>query len=347
MNGTDDFIGQLEAYLDDFDGATPLPDHVRDAIHAELPGTRQVRPVAGPRRLLIMLSTTTARARWGLAAAAIVVAVVVGGAFLTGNRNQQETIAAPATPTPTPTIAPTPTPTPPVLGLLSAPTAPCPIQTSVTCLDPGRYKLSSPTHWPTTISFDVPENWWEWFPGNVVEDFESVLVDSGPAGGSGWGVSFMTVGDVSRNPCDPSAGTFPSAAVDSPTKLAAAMSKWPGFKATTPVPTTVGGAQGVLIELTSTRTLAQCPDTAFLWKTVAGVPVDVYPMVDKDGLRRPGQYRIVDVNGQLVVVRTTDFPGTSPFEVSQGVAPNPTAHAADQVELHAILDSIRLGAPQP
>ena len=71
MNGTDDFIGRLEAYLDDFDGATPLPDHVRDAIHAELPGTRQVHTDAGPRRWLTMLSNS-AQARWGLAAAAIV-----------------------------------------------------------------------------------------------------------------------------------------------------------------------------------------------------------------------------------------------------------------------------------
>ena len=94
MNGTDDFIGRLEAYLDDFDGATPLPDHVRDAIHAELPGTRQVRPGAGPRRLLTMLSNS-AQARWGLAAAAIVVSVVAGGIILGNNGNQQGIIAAP------------------------------------------------------------------------------------------------------------------------------------------------------------------------------------------------------------------------------------------------------------
>ena len=52
MNGTDDFIVRLEAYLDDFDGATPLPDHVRDAVHAALAGTRPGSPVRVPRRLL-------------------------------------------------------------------------------------------------------------------------------------------------------------------------------------------------------------------------------------------------------------------------------------------------------
>ena len=43
-----------------------------------------------------------------------------------------------------------------------------------------------------------------------------------------------------------------------------------------------------------------------------------------------------------VVIRTTDFPETSPYEVEQGVAPDPTRHVDDQVELHQILDSIRI-----
>ena len=352
MNGSDDFIGQLEAYLDDFDGATPLPGHVRDAVHAELPGTRQVRSDAGSRRLLTMLSTPSARVRWGLAAAAIVVAVVVGGAFLTGNRNQQGIVAGPATPTPTSTIAPTPTPTPsptpPVVGLLSAPSVPCPVRPAVTCIKPGAYTLSSPTYWPTTISFDVPEGWWEWFPGNILEDFEGVFADSPAEGGSGWGVMIMTVGEVSRDPCNPKAAMFKPADVDTPAKLAAAMAKWPGFKATTPMPTSIDGAEGLLVELTSTRTYKQCPENeAFLWKTEAGTIIDTYPMVDANGLGRPGQFRILDVNGHLIVVRTTDFPGASPYEVFQGLDPVPPLHMADQVELQGILDSIRLGAPQP
>ena len=44
MNRDDDFIGRLEDYLESFDGVTPLPARVRDAIHADLPRTRQVRP---------------------------------------------------------------------------------------------------------------------------------------------------------------------------------------------------------------------------------------------------------------------------------------------------------------
>ena len=299
-----------------------------------------------------MLSTTSARARWGLTAAAIVVAVVVGGALINGNRNQQGDIAAPANPTPSPTPAPTPSPTPTatpgVVGLLSASMIPCPVRTAVTCMTPATYKLSSPVYWPTTISFDVPEGWWEWFPGNDLQDFEGLFADSSAEGGSGWGPMFMTVGEVSRDPCDPTAPMFKPADVDTPAELAAAMAKWPGFKATTPVPTSIDGAEGLLVELTSTKTFKDCPDgQAFIWKTEAGALVDTYPMVDADGLRRPGTFRIVDVNGHLIVLRTPEFSGPSPYEVSQGLDAETPIHAADLVEMQAIVDSIQFGDRQP
>ena len=126
------------------------------------------------------------------------------------------------------------------------------------------------------------------------------------------------------------------------------MATWPGFKATTPVPISIDGADGLLVEVTSTKTFKQCPDgQAFVWKTEAGALIDTYPMVDEDGLLRPAQFRIVDVDGHLIVVRTTDFPGPSTYEVSQGLDPDAPLHAADQVELDAIVDSIRFGDPQP
>ena len=345
MSGTDDFIGRLEEYLDDFDGPTPLPDHVRDAIHAELPGTRQVRAVAGPRRLLTMLSNTSARARWGLAAAAIVAAVIVGGALITNNRNQPG-VGAPATPIPTVAPSASSTSAAVIATLISAPQASCGNEGPAECAPPGTYKLSSAPAWPTTVSLDVPEGWWAWFPGNTIQDFEGLLVDDGPTGttGSGGGIMFLTVGEVSRDPCDPNAEMFAPGDVDTPAELAAAMATWPGFEATTPEPTSIDGVDGLLVELTSTRTFAKCPASSFLWTTVAGSIVDTYPMVDQGGLHRPGQFRIIEVDGQLIVIRTTDFPETSPWEESNGVAPDPTRHAGDQVELHTILDSIQLGA---
>ena len=338
MNGTDDFIGRLEEYLDDFDGATPLPDHVRDAVHAELDGTRQVRPSAGPRRLLTMLSNTSSRARWGLAAAAIVVAVVVGGAFLT-NRSQQGVIGAPGMPAPTAT--PQPTPTPPALGDATR-TVPCAVGGGNDCLKPGTYTLDA-GDWPATVSFDVPEGWFDYHPNG---DVDGVLVDSDAPDGSGWGIQFMKIGEVSRDPCRSAAGTFAPAEVDTPLELAAAMATWPGFETTTPAPIAIDGAAGVLVDLTSTLTDADCPRGFTLWKAADGNPGDEYPTGGEDGKEHPGRFRIVEIGGELLVVLTTDFPGPSRFELGQGIAQDPTRHAADQVEMQAIVDSIHLGIPQ-
>ena len=47
MTRDDEFIGQLESYLDEFEGDTPIPDATRDAIRAELPSIRQ-RPARWP-----------------------------------------------------------------------------------------------------------------------------------------------------------------------------------------------------------------------------------------------------------------------------------------------------------
>ena len=150
---------------------------------------------------------------------------------------------------------------------------------------------------------------------------------------------------ISRDPCDRNAPMFAPDDVDTPEELAAAMATWPGFEATTPEPTSIDGVDGLLVELTSTRTFEQCVQNSYLWKTSSGEVVDTYPMVSSDVLHRPGQFRIIEVDGQLLVVRTTDFPETSPHELSQGVASDSTRHAADQVQMQAIVDSIQLGDP--
>jgi hypothetical protein len=159
---------------------------------------------------------------------------------------------------------------------------------------------------------------------------------------------FMTVGEVSRDPCDPNGPTFKPEDVDTPAELAAAMATWPGFKATTPVPISIDGAEGLMVELTSTKTFKDCPDgEALIWKTEGGALVDTYPMVDADGLRRPGTFRILDVDGHLIVVRTPEFSGPSPYEVSQGLDAETPIHVADLVEMQAVVDSIQFGDRQP
>lgn len=95
----DDFIPRLESYLDEFEGATPLPESVRMAVRAEVPRTKQVRSLRGLARYTTMFSTRTAQVALGLAAAALVVAV---GAFLYSGRN----VGGPDDGSPTPTAEP-------------------------------------------------------------------------------------------------------------------------------------------------------------------------------------------------------------------------------------------------
>ena len=54
MTREDDFIAQLEDYLDAYEGVTPLPDAIRDAVRAKLPSTRQIGPVLGLMRFPAM-----------------------------------------------------------------------------------------------------------------------------------------------------------------------------------------------------------------------------------------------------------------------------------------------------
>ena len=67
-------------------------------------------------------------------------------------------------------------------------------------------------------------------------------------------------------------------------------------------------------------------------------------MVGVAGEARPGTFRILDIDGTVVAIRTTDFADPSPHELTQGVEPEPTRHAADQVEMQGILDSIQIGS---
>jgi hypothetical protein len=194
---------------------------------------------------------------------------------------------------------------------------------------------------------DVPSGWFDWLPAT---DAEALLVDSGPDApeGSGWGLMFVEAGAVSRDPCDASLGTYDEAETATVDGLVAAMRSWSAFDATTPVAVEIDGFKGKRLELTSSRTPARCPD-AVLWTTPTGFTLDAYPMVNDSGASYMVPFTIIDVAGTPIVIRATDFPDTTPHEASQGVAPDRTRHAADQVELSEILDSIRIeaGSAQP
>jgi hypothetical protein len=356
MTHDDDFIAQLEDYLEAFDDSTPLSDRVRDAIRAELPSARQVRPRPGLLRIFTMFSNVSAGARLGVAAVAtVVVAVVVGALFL--NRSGSNVGVPGGQPTAPPSaaasVAPSEATSQPSasagpLTLKSAPIAACdPTDTNPgLCVAAGTYQLNKSAGaqtWPVTVTVTVPTGWFNW---DAAAGVDAVLVDGGPndRGSTGWGILFATVGDVSRDPCDATKGVIPAAQVDTPQKLAAAMAAWPKFAATAPQPVTVDGHNGLKLQLTSTAA-ATCKEQGVLWRTPTGGTLDTYPMVGSAAQRATGTFEIVDTGAGLLVVRMTDFPQTSPNELGLGLPADPTRHAADQPELRAILDSVRLTSP--
>jgi hypothetical protein len=103
MNSDDRFIQQLESYLDDYEGATILPEHVRDQVRAALPRTKQTGAVSGPVRYLSM--TLTKIGPVALAAAAGVLAIAVG-IYLFGGRNLGDSDLSPSiTPSPAASVS--------------------------------------------------------------------------------------------------------------------------------------------------------------------------------------------------------------------------------------------------
>jgi hypothetical protein len=338
MNRDDDFIEQLEDYLDTYEGVVPLPASVRDEVHARLPETRQVRGAVGPERMIDMASRLSAPARWGIGIAAVLVFLV--GAAALFPRGAAPGIGAVPTPTPSPSPIASPSAEPIRLSAASVGSS-CGDGIGHWCLSPGPYRLSS-DRWPRTISFQVPEGWFPYGPG---DDSDGVLVESGQtaSSGSGWGLMFLIAGEVSKDPCDPSAGRFPTEEAATVDGLITAMRSWPDFEVSDAQPVEVDGQAGQLVTVTSTRTSDDCAVQSVL-ATPGGTEIDAYPMVGVAGQPRTGTFRILDVDGTLVVIRTTEFTDPSPHELAQHVQTDPTRHAADLVELQGILDSIQIGS---
>lgn len=286
-------------------------DRVLDLVLDQLDATPQRRPLWWSARRFPTMSITTLR--FGIAGAALVVAILAGIALL-----GRAPDVGPAGPTPTPAAS---------IPLLSDQGT---IEQSA-ALAPGTYLLDSP--FPARLALTVPSGWMVWHVDFLTA---GLLVDSGSGPGSGWGLFFLSPGDrLYADPCDKTRGMLepiPGPTVDD---LATALASLPGMTATTPVDIDMGGQPGKLIELTATADTASCPaGSATLWD-FAGQ--DDIPMAL--GERIP--IRIFDMDGVRLVIVATDDPGTSAWELQHGESYNPDAHADDQVELHAILDSIQ------
>jgi len=312
------------------EGVTALPDRVLDTVLDQVPATPQRRSWWPAWRFAEM----NTYAKLAITAAALVVVVVVGYNLLPGTGGYG------GRPTPVPSLAPSTSPSSPAM-LEQAPAAACvPAGGPLNCLAPGTYRLTGDV-WPGQITMQVPVGWFEWLPYTDRDAYDALLIGDGSGGGSGWGLQFMGVGAVAKDACDPAKGSYAPAETGTVDGLVAAMSAWPGFTATAPVPTIVSGYSGKLVKLTYTRTGTDCANQS-IWRIPQGGSVDAYPMVGARGKVRTGTFRILDINGTLFVIRTTDFPDTSPNEINNGVPDDPTRHSADQVVMQQIIDSIRI-----
>jgi hypothetical protein len=163
-----------------------------------------------------------------------------------------------------------------------------------------------------------------------------------PADGSGWGLFFLAGPHFYKDPCHPQDGTVDDAVVSTAAKLVATLTSLPSVTASSPVAITVDGRPATLVTLTAAADTAVCRDAgATFWQTLDGT----------DYTASPGKailLRVVDVDGQPIVIMATDFPESSHWENQvAGATPNPTVHAADQIELRQIVDSIRIEGRRP
>jgi hypothetical protein len=276
-------------------------------------------------------------ARYALVAAALVAAVLVGatlsgrGPNFEGGPEATQTVSSLPSPTASPTAAASATGP---RSLLESPTT--------GDLPAGMYFLDLPAY-PGRIEFQVPAGWWHWWDTSAQADatVHGILVDSldtGAANGSAWGLSFTLVDRIFADPCDRTAGFMDSSVTESADSLAAAFATWAAFPVTSSEDVTVSGFAGKRVEITRGAD-ATCAGPLF--DTPSGFHFEMElpssePIVN--------QFTFLDVGGSVLVIWTTDFPGTTLNEEQGGASPDPEAHVEDQLQLHDILDSIVIEA---
>jgi hypothetical protein len=116
---------------------------------------------------------------------------------------------------------------------------------------------------------------------------------------------FTTVGDVYRGPCDVSKGTIPAAQVDTPQKLAAAITACPEFTMTATRPISVDGHIALELKIAKKARSGGCA-TGTTWLSSSGTAVT--PTRLQMGRPIPTTIRIVDTGrgrGLLVIRRAT------------------------------------------
>ena len=214
MTRTDEFIAQLEAYLDEYEGSTPLPDGVRDAIRAQIPLIQQ-RPAWWPGWRFPEMNNTL---KLALAAAAVVVVVFLGFNYLVAPNVGSPGLGDPS-------LEPTPTPQPIPNG----------------ALEPGTYLLAHGLN--ATIT--VPAGW---------ENLDDRGVVKETAGGSATVVVFWPfptdLREVYTDPCDWSTNIVDPPVGPTVDDLANALAAQSMRGDPVPTDVTIDGHEGKVLEMT-------------------------------------------------------------------------------------------------
>ena len=274
MTHDDDFIVHLEGYLEEYEGSTPLPNEVRDAIRAQLPLTHQ-RPAWWPVRRFPEMNNVM---KLSLVAAAVVVAAFLGYNYLVAPN-----IGGPSLGDPTPSPSPVPTPIQALNGQDPLPA--------------GRYQVDPAL--PMDVTIEVPEDW----------SAGGAWVAIGPNSNEapdGMALRFYAGNDLNlyRDPFTPIDGLLDPPAGPSVDELVAAMVGHPDWDVTGTDPIELDGYAGQVVHLTLPEgTTDASPFYLFVdsrggqtWGWEAGQLFDVY---------------IVDVAGDRLVIDAFHYPETS------------------------------------
>jgi len=274
MTRNDDFIDHLEDYLDEYEGSTPLPEDVRNAIRAQLPSTKQ-RPAWWPGWRFPEMNQAM---RIALASAAVVAVAVIGFSLFRGMNVGGPDLTGPS---------PSPSPEPAVLtdGPLEA----------------GTY-TTTPFPSPDDaiqFTFTVPDGWTGDLRGPSVFP-SSGDGTSGPAGAA---MALLRVVGLYADPCQGNTGQPDIPLGPTVDDLVTALADPGAYESTAATDVVVDGYAGKQLELLmpSDIDFATCDGGQF-WVWDAG------PYAQGPGNR--WQVTILDVGGTRAVILAEDFAAT-------------------------------------
>jgi hypothetical protein len=276
MTRKDEFIGQLEAYLDEYEGMTPLPESVRDAVRGALPKTQQRRLWWPARRNLVMNN----QMRIAFVAAVVAALALIGFALAPRTNVGTE-----------PTPAPSPTP------------RQLPGAEIAQVIDAGSYRVGGPFSIPFYV--DLPEGWTltDFQPRNVV----FTLV--GPSRNAAI-VEAVDASDVKifTDPCHeakPTASVGPT--VDD---LVAALTHQVGMQTTSIRDASINGFEGKVFDQTNQIDASTCVGDPWLWQWTYASSTGEAKEATLEGLHE--RITVLDVDGRRLVIIEAIFEWTTP-----------------------------------